>query len=142
VVVVLGILAALAAAATFLVLVSLVRRRELHVSPRLFFVLPPLAFAGQELFERLLHAEASPFQAALEPRFLIGLALQLPFGLLALLAARLLLRVVRTLAGVLRRRTPAAVARLAQNLWVPAGRHVPSIAALALGHPQRGPPVG
>jgi hypothetical protein len=37
--------------------------------------LPPLAFASQELAERLLNAEAFPFQATLEPRFLVGLLL-------------------------------------------------------------------
>ena len=59
--------------------------RASEPSPWLFFVLPPLAFALQESSERLLRTEAIPFHTALEPRFLIGLLLQLPFGLLALL---------------------------------------------------------
>src|SRR5207247_10307790 len=45
------------------------RRRGVELSPWLFFVLPPLAFALQEFAERLLRAEAFPFEAALAPRF-------------------------------------------------------------------------
>jgi hypothetical protein len=113
--------------------------RGVELSPWLFFVLPPLAFASQEFAERLLRAEAFPFQAALEPRFLLGLALQLPFGLLALFVARVLLRVVERLVRALARtRTP----RLRTTLpWSP--RQVCALAripALALGHSQRGPP--
>src|SRR5712692_1987395 len=83
------------------------------VSPWWFFTLPPLAFTLQEFSERLLRAEAFPFHAALEPRFLLGLLLQLPFGLLALLVARMLLcvveRLVRALAGPRTRRLVAIV---------------------------------
>ena len=82
-------------------------RRGLEHSPWLFFVLPPLAFASQEFVERVLRAEAFPFHAALEPRFLLGLALQLPFALLALFVARALSRVVERLVRALARpRTP------------------------------------
>src|SRR5262249_5949663 len=52
-------------------------RRGGVFSPWLFFFLPPLAFGLQEFSERLLGAEAFPFQAALEPKFLLGLLLQL-----------------------------------------------------------------
>jgi hypothetical protein len=105
-----------------------------------FFVLPPLAFASQELAERLLHAEAFPFQAALEPRFLLGLLLQLPFGLLALLIARALLRVVeRALRELARTRTPRLQAGGSWSLR--RAFDLPRIPALALGYQQRGPPV-
>jgi hypothetical protein len=105
----------------------------------LFFVLPPLAFASQEFAERLLRAEAFPFQAALEPRFLLGLLLQLPFGLLALLVARALLRVVERLVHALAR---ARAPRLRPTPpWSPRQASVlPRIPALALGHSQRAPP--
>ena len=120
----------------------LARRRPhriVELSPWLFFVLPPLAFASQELAERLLRAEAFPFQAALEPRFLLGLLLQLPFGLLALLVARALLRVVERLVHALAR---ARAPRLRTTLpWSPRQADaLPRIPALALGHSQRGPP--
>lgn len=115
-------------------------RRARSVSAWFFFVLPPLAFASQELAERLLNAEAFPFHAALEPRFLVGLLLQLPFGLLALLVARALLRVVARIARAL---APRPRPRLAPSApWRP--RQIidlPQIPALALGYAERGPPA-
>jgi hypothetical protein len=135
----LGVGAAMAIVAAALLVVGR-RRRGAGVSPWLFFLLPPLAFALQELAERLLHAEAFPFQAALEPRFLLGLLLQLPFGLLTLLVARALLRVVRRLVRALvRTRTPRLQGSVS---WSPLQAIVlPRIPALALGYPQRGPPT-
>ena len=138
----LGILAATALIATCTWLVC-VRRRPRHagyVSPWLFFLLPPLAFASQELAERLLHAEAFPFQAALEPRFLVGLLLQIPFGLLALLVARALLRVVERIVRSLGRRPMPRLATRAPSPPQPAPA-LPRIAALALGYAERGPPA-
>jgi hypothetical protein len=136
----LGLLVATAVVAAFARLLLARRRpRAFELSPWLFFVLPPLAFALQEFAERLLRAEAFPFQAALEPRFLLGLLLQLPFGLLALLVARALLRVVERLVRALARtRAP----RLPTTLpWSPRQAcALPRIPALALGHSQRGPP--
>jgi len=134
----LGMLSALAVVAAAL---SLLRRRNRLVgaSPWLFFLLPPLAFASQELAERVLHAEAFPFQAALEPRFLVGLLLQLPFGLLALLITRALLRVAERLLRTLARpHTPRPDAGICWSLR-PAF-DLPRIPALAAGYPQRGPP--
>jgi hypothetical protein len=136
----LGILAAMGfVAAIARVLLGRRRRCGVELSPWLFFVLPPLAFAVQEFAERLLRAEAFPFHAALEPRFLLGLLLQLPFGLLALLVARALLRVVdRLVRALVRTRTPRLRATLS---WSPRKAFdLPRIPALALGHPQRGPP--
>jgi len=135
-----GILAATAVVAVTARLLLGRRRRGLAVSPGWFFVLPPLAFALQEFAERLLRAEAVPFQAALEPRFLLGLVLQLPFGLLALLLARLLLRVVERLVRALARaRTPRLRAPMRWSLREACD--LPRIPALALGYPQRGPPA-
>jgi hypothetical protein len=136
----LGLLVAMAVvAACARLLLARRRPRAFELSPRVFFVLPPLAFAAQEFAERLLRAEAFPFQAALEPRFLLGLLLQLPFGLLALLVARALLRVVERLVRALAR---ARALRLrATPSWSPRQAHaLPRIPALALGYSQRGPP--
>jgi hypothetical protein len=114
-------------------------RRGVDLSPWLFFVLPPLAFALQEFSERLLRAEAVPFQAALEPRFLLGLLLQLPFGLLALLLTRVLLRVVERIVRSFAR--PRAARLLARVSWSPRQAFdLPPIPALALGYAERGPP--
>jgi hypothetical protein len=70
---VLGVLGALA-------VVGAIRRGRAR-SPFLFGLLPPLAFVAQEHIERLE-------LVATEPAFLVGLALQLPFALAALVAAR------------------------------------------------------
>jgi hypothetical protein len=137
----LGILAATAlVAAAARPLLGRGCNRGSEPSPWLFFALPPLAFALQEVSERLLHAEAFPFQAALEPRFLVGLLLQLPFGLLALLVARALLRVVEQIARLLARPTTAQPTGLVS--WSPGPTlDLPRIPALALGYQERGPPI-
>ena len=143
VVLLLGVLAALGVVAGASWVLACARgHRRRGAPPWLFFVLPPLAFSLQELSERLLRAEAAPFQAALEPRFLFGLALQVPFGLIALLAARLLLRVVERVASALGRPGPITVGRLRPLLArFPVACELPRIPALALGYPQRGPPI-
>jgi hypothetical protein len=135
-----GILAATAlVAATTRLLLGRRCHRGREPSPWLFFALPPLAFALQVVGERLPHTEAFPFQAALEPRFLFGLLLQLPFGLLALLVARALLRVVEQIACLLARPKTAQPTGLVS--WSPGPMlDLPRIPALALGYQQRGPP--
>ena len=68
---------------------------------------PVLAFAVQEHVERLAHDGSFPSHLLLEPVFLIGLALQIPFGLLAVILARSLL----VLRGHRPRRDQAPVSR-------------------------------
>jgi hypothetical protein len=135
-----GLLVALGIGAGTAWLVGRVRRGR-GASPWLFFALPPLAFSLQEVIERLVNAEAAPFQAALEPRFLIGLALQIPLGLIALVVARALLRVVRRIARALRGPRPTLSPRRAPVFRLPVACELPRIPALALGYPQRGPPT-
>ncbi len=110
-------------------------------SPVWFFLLPPVALVAQEVSERLIHAESFPFKPAHEPALLGALAIQVPFGLAALLIARVLIliadRIGRALAGrplllpthsrVLPLRRRAILRRLE--------------AALAAGHSSRGPPL-
>ena len=62
-------------------------RRLAHPPLWLFALAPPVGFALQEHAERMLHHEEL-VHTLFEPTFLIGLALQLPFALVALLAAR------------------------------------------------------
>jgi hypothetical protein len=77
---------------------SLLRRRPPRpLSPGWFVVVPPLGWALQEAAERRLGVESFPFEAAREPAFAKGLLVQVLFGVLALLAARLLLAVVEQL---------------------------------------------
>jgi hypothetical protein len=136
-----GLLVALGIGAGTAWLVGRTRGKSRGVSPWLFFALPPLAFSVQELVERLVNAEAAPFQAALEPRFLIGLALQVPLGLIALFVARALLRVVGRIAGAFVRQRGPVLPRRARVFRLPVACELPRIPALALGYPQRGPPM-
>jgi hypothetical protein len=71
-----------------------------------FALLPPLAFALQELLELSLHTSTFAWHAVLAPTFAPGLLLQLPFALLMLLVARLLLRAAERIGRALRRPAP------------------------------------
>jgi hypothetical protein len=142
VVMLIGIVAALTLVGLVMWLISVVGRRAGRgTPPSLFFVLPPLAFVMQEVCERLLNAEAAPFHAAFEPRFLIGLALQIPFGLVALFAARVLLRVARRIVRVFSQARPIRPAPRFAVARRPMSCELPRIPALALGYQQRGPPT-
>jgi hypothetical protein len=115
-------------------------RRRRGPSAALFVVLPPAGFLATELAERIVHAESFPFQPALEPRLLIGLALQLPFGLAAFVVARLLLRAVERVVVRLARRSRRRPVRTASAKPAPTVVLLPRITGVALGYPQRGPP--
>jgi hypothetical protein len=66
-----------------------------------FALLPLLTFVGQEHLEHLLQTgSASGVVAA--PTFAYGVALQIPFGLIAFLVARALLRTAERIAAALR----------------------------------------
>jgi len=70
-----------------------VRRSLQRPVPAWAFALLPLAgFSLQELLERWLAGDPSPWLMALAPTFRVGLLLQLPFALAVYLLARLLLR--------------------------------------------------
>ena len=104
--------AALAAVGLVTATLDTARGRTVGALPPLAFaVLPPLAFAVQELLELSLRTGHLYWRAFAAPTFLPGLALQLPFGLLAWVAARLLLRAAvalgRALARVPRPAAPA-----------------------------------
>jgi hypothetical protein len=106
-------------------------------------LVPPLGFAVQEHLERLIERHAFPVDAALEPTFLAGMALQLPFALGALLLVRAVLALGHLLGrGLTARRSPRPLARalpLNPPGWVEPELARPPI--LATGHSERGPPV-
>jgi hypothetical protein len=101
-----------------------------------FALLPPLAFACQELLERI--AAGLPAHAALEPAVYVGLAAQLPVAVLAFLAARALLRVADTAAGALARRSSLPLR--AAPLLVPGAAAAPASRPFAFARPGRAPP--
>jgi hypothetical protein len=67
------------------------RGRRLRPPAWPFGLLAPVGFAVQEHLERLAHDGTFPAAAALEPTFVVGLLLQIPFALAALALARGLL---------------------------------------------------
>jgi hypothetical protein len=119
-------------------------RRPSRPPVRLFALLPPVAFVVQEHVERLVASGSIPHDLVMEPAFLAGLALQLPFSVAALLLTRGLyslgFRLGNTLAGrlaigpALRYSPPALLRR-------PVSVTLISPSVLALGHGQRAPPA-
>lgn len=92
----------------------------------------PAGFAIQEHAERLAATGHVPFGAVLEPTFLPGLAMQLPFALLAWAVAWLVLRSARTVALAVRRRRSAAPRRTRQRGVLPAPASRPRVSVLAV----------
>ena len=112
-------------------------RRRLASSP-LIVVLSPLAFVVQELLERLLHTGHISWATILEPAFLSGFALQLPFALAALLFVWALDSAARAVGRAL-----AARPRLTFPAFAPIPVRVasaPHPAGLARGYGERAPP--
>lgn len=108
--------------------------------PWVFALLPPAVYAVQEHLERLLHGGHVEWTTALEPPFLVGLVVQLPVAVAALLLARALASMAdaigRALAGGPRRPRLASVAVLAH----PVVAALPRVRASALAYGERGPP--
>jgi hypothetical protein len=104
-----------------------------------FAVLAPAIFCFQEHFERLVHHGGFPWSAVLQPTFVVGLLLQLPFALAAYLVARLLLGAARSVARWLSMPRRPCVASAIDDR--PTSRVLsPHVPALALGYGTRGPP--
>jgi hypothetical protein len=100
-------------------------------------LLPLVGFAVQEHVERALHAGAIPWGTGLEPVFLVGLALQLPFAVLAGLVARAFTGLADILAVQSVERLRVARCTF---LPVPAAADPRPTTALASGHAGRAPP--
>jgi hypothetical protein len=115
-------------------------RSRAVVSVRLFALLPPLAFTLQEHLERAFQPSVSALETALDPVFLVGLALQLPFALGAVAVARSLLRAAEVAgAGLLR---PPRVRIRASRILHPAlSLDTPRSPVLSSRHAGRAPPL-
>ena len=106
-----------------------------------FALLPPLSFVLQEHLERFMHSGAFPWETGLERAFMLGLLLQVPFSVIAFVLMRALLAGAHALRRVvLRRRPPRAHGRMHPPRFGRRQMFLPRIAALALGHAERGPP--
>jgi len=110
--------------------------------PWAFALLPVVGFGLQEYIERWLAWGFFPWAAALEPTFLIGMALQLPFGALAFVVVRVVLRTARRLGCRLARVPPPRFGPALCPLLFPATQPLPPLSSLLsrrLG--RRGPPL-
>ncbi len=120
---------------------EILRRRPGGSVPAwLFVVLPASAFLVQEHVERAAATAQLPVDTLAQPAVLAGLVLQLPFGLAALLAARLLTRATVAVARRIGRRPRVHAVRADQRqdrgdpyprrveLLQPAGRGPPALA--------------
>jgi hypothetical protein len=107
----------------------------------IFALLPPLGFVVQEHVERFLSTGTTPYATALEPAFLLGFALQVPFALIAFFAARALLALTLAIVERLRRFAPRlAIGRALASY--PALSFAPArIPVLARGYSERAPPL-
>jgi hypothetical protein len=98
----LGTLGAVELVAVGWVLAGSVRRSLQRPVPAwAFALLPIIGFTLQEVLERWLSSGRFPWWVVLAPTFQVGLALQLPFALLAYALARLLTRTAATAALIL-----------------------------------------
>lgn len=109
----------------------------------LFALVPPVGFTLQEHVERLIGTGGLPPDIVLEPTFLLGLALQLPLTLAALLLAHALQAGGFTLGRML---APRLALLESLRVTPPSLQRLPAAAApltpsvLALGHGPRAPP--
>jgi hypothetical protein len=112
---------------------------------RLFVLLPPVGFIAQEPLERLVGTGGVPHTPVLEPAFLVGLALQLPFAIAALLLAHALKALGFWVGRALARSVPfgRVVPVVPPSLLrLPASATLVTRSVLALGHGPRAPPAG
>jgi hypothetical protein len=103
-------------------------------------LLPLVAFAVQEHVERAFADGALPLDAVTEPTFLLGLALQVPFGLVSLALGRWLGRTAAAagaalVRGVARARPAAPPALLPAPISARLVRRGPLVAGFALRAP-------
>ena len=138
-----GIAAAVVALSLAVAAVDAARGRAPRGLPAwAFALLPPLAFVVQEHVERLLHTGVFPWHEVATPTFLPGLALQLPFALLAYVVARLLLRTAERAGRAVARVAPPRPRLAAIVLAAPAAEPLlPRLAPISRGLAKRGPPL-
>ena len=137
----LGVALSIALVALLVAVLDASRGRPARALPAWAFgALAPLAFALQEIIELSLHTGTFAWHAVAAPTFLPGVALQLPFSLLAWLVARLLLRAASRVGRAFAARPP--VARPVPLVTpAPAGASLPRARVLATSLAKRGPPL-
>jgi hypothetical protein len=112
-----------------------------RLAPAPFAILPVALFFLQEHIERLVHGGSIPFGLSLEPIFLLGLVLQLPFAILAFLVGWALLQAAADLAHALGGHSSPRAVSAPPSLRSPARVvELPRLSPLAASRAVRGPP--
>ena len=108
-----------------------------------FGLLPPLVFAFEEYFDRLVHDGTISLGTATEKTFVVGVLIQVPVGLVAFLVVRLLLRWADRLGQALARlHEQPPVAALVPDCSLPVEEFDrPRLSVFASGAVDRGPPA-
>jgi hypothetical protein len=112
-----------------------------RLTPLPYALMAPTAFIVQEHVETFLHRGSIPLGTVLEPTFLPGLAVQLPFALAAYLIARLLLRVAEVVRGRIGRRRPLPRPAVRAVIRFSVGHAIPRLARLSSACSGRAPPA-
>jgi hypothetical protein len=119
------------------------RGGALRTPAPLLALLPPIGFVVQEHLEHMLASGTSPFEVALQPTFLTGLALELPFAVGTLLLAGALCVLAHRFGRLLARAIPATRPALPQPVAMVGLVRAVSVAlpsVLVLAHAPRAPP--
>ena len=103
-------------------------------------LVPPLGFAVQEHLERLIELNAFPSGAALEPTFLVGMALQLPFAVAGVTLARTVLALGYRIGRAFAARRAARPRAHPRSWRLPDWLGPKPLRPLAAGHGERAPP--
>jgi hypothetical protein len=120
---------------------STLRRRDPGVLPAwVLLAVPLVAFALQEHLERTLFGGAFPWELAGTRTFQVGLLLQVPFGVAAVLVARLFESLALRVARALGRARPPRRRGALQQPGFAAAVSLPRLRPLALACSERGPP--
>jgi hypothetical protein len=137
---VLGVASAIVAVALVLTARAAFRGRDgIGVPTKIFALLPPLAFLLREVCERFVHSGDVAPGVLLDRTLLVGLLVQLPFGLLALLVARALCTIATAVGYALASSGPSMYAQ-GPVYALPAATDLRLVDALARGAGERGPP--
>lgn len=111
-----------------------------HLLPWPFALLPPLGFVLLETLERLGSHHGVSLATLVAPEFVLGLALQLPFALLALLVATLLGKLADVVGKAFRHSWSPPLLRPLSLRLSPAAAVPPRLPVAALAYGVRGPP--
>jgi hypothetical protein len=116
------------------------RERGRNVQLKLIAAIPPLTFVAQELLERYLHDGSVAWSFLVSMPFVLGLAAQVPFALLAASIAFALGRAAERLSSVLRGGKRPRIAAVDFGR-LPTAVDLPHRPVLARGFAGRGPPA-